>query len=171
MPVQKPAAEPAGNAPGPGVPAQLGNELADLQKLVLAQNQQIEELRALVNENSDRLPPKKKVKPPAELPEGTKRYWSVFAEPLFIRQAGRRIMINGSLVNEPMIGADFSGHVFETSDPEMIEWLDNHPEYGSSFWQDATAKKRHSDVQVVEGVRTTEPPVRPPRAPLAAPMQ
>lgn len=161
----------AGNIePNPIADLDAALELAHEQSAVLeAQQVAIAELKAEIaklqpkERRNDRTPSL-----PAPPPEGSKRYRSMGGEPLYIKDPGGRIIVDGTVVQRPQTGADFSGHVYETSDPDMIAWLDNHSENGVSFWEDPTAVRRHTTVEVHEGVKST---ADTPRNPLAAPMQ
>lgn len=107
---------------------------------------------------------------PPPVPEGAKRYWSEYAEHLEIKTPGRQIMINGVMTFQERVAAEFSGHVFQTADPEMIEFLDTCENNGRILWEDPLAVRNHSLAEVDQGVRGTESQtVRRPSA-LSAPM-
>lgn len=160
------------------VGADIGNELTALetmQAVVLQQQAMIERLGEQVEQMSKTAqsdePPAladpADFGPPA-LPEGHRRYGARFSELTLIRQAGKHIHINGTAIWEPQVAVDFSGGVFQTDDEDTMVWLENHPDYNVTFWQDDYAIKRHSMIEVTQGVRTS---VSTPRAPLAAPMK
>src|SRR4051812_40090188 len=88
--------------------------------------------------------------------EGYKRYWSKFSEDSVFRSGAWKEVINGTPVTHGAICADFSGHVYETNDKQIQEWLDNHPDNGITFYEDPTAVKQHNRVGIIEGARGTE---------------
>lgn len=157
----------------PEASGNIKNELSDLQALVLAQNEMITRLGEQVAEFSKTArPAEPKIKGgglAAPLPEGWRRYAARFTELTLIRVPGKRLVINGEKVFQEAIAADFSGGVYETDDPDEIAWLESHPDFNVSFWQDDYAIKRHSTVEVQQGVRSVQP-VQQAREPLSAPM-
>lgn len=150
------------------------HDLDATQTLVLNQEALIQRLSEKVDELERRAEPgepaPKQTYEPPPLAEGTKRYSSRFSEQTLMRVAHVTRLVEGIPVEVPVQGppVDFEGGVYETSDPDVQEWLENHPEYGISFWEDPTAVRRHGQVDVQTGVRASE---MTPRAPLVAPMQ
>jgi len=162
-------------APGNVETAELLHDLEATQDLVLKQEEMIQALAERLDGAERRLngTPDEVANPeanmPAPLPEGWKRYSSRFTELTMVKIAGRRIYVDGVAVFEPHVHVDFSGGVYETGDPAIQEWLEEQPAYGVDYWEDETAVKRHSQIEVQTGVKSTTTPS--PRAPLVAPMQ
>ena len=157
--------------------ADLQRELGDTQKLLLEQDKLITKLSKQVEKLAKTAATDPAEPPPADLmefvgpqppPEGFKRYAARFTDLTIVKQAGSRILVDGKVIPIPHVYADFSGGVYETDDPEMIEYLDNHPALNQDFWEDPFAVKRHSRVEVQIGVKHAG---EQPRVPLSAPMQ
>jgi len=108
---------------------------------------------------------------PAPVAEGWKRYASRFGELTLMRVGTGHEMHGGVAVPVPVLtgkAIDFTGGVFETDDPEVMEFIETHEDFNTTFWQDDYAVRRHSNVEVTQGVKTS---AATPRAPLAAPMR
>jgi hypothetical protein len=177
MPVKKDA-EAVTEAPeaSPAIGNVEASELGATQALVLKQNEMIKKLAAKIDQLEQRTenvpqPPAQQIPlGPPPLAEGAKRYYSRYTEQTLMRVGTGHEMHGGVAVPVPIItgkSIDFNGGVYETSDPDEIEFLDTHAEYGQTFWEDSSAVKRHSQVEVQDGLRSTE---QSPRVPLAAPM-
>jgi hypothetical protein len=182
MPVKKTDAEAItpdeGAATGNVGNDALLHDLAATQDLVLKQEVMIQRLadqvEALSKTALSDLGP-----PPADpadfgpplLAEGWRRYGARFSELTLMRVGLGHEMHGGVAVPVPVITGkpvDFTGGVFETNDEGAIEFLENHEDFNITFWRDDFAIRRHSRVEVTQGVKTS---VSTPRAPLAAPMQ
>ncbi len=162
-------------------PAVVGNVDAhsDLEELVLRQDEMIQKLAAQVDvlsaleqkRNEDSLPAQLKTYEPPVLREGYKRYGCRYTEHTMMRVGEGHEMHGGRAVPVPIIigkPIDFNGGVFETNDPEEIEFIENHPDYVTGVvWDDPTAVRRHSAVEVTDGLKGT---TTTPRVPLSAPM-
>lgn len=101
------------------------------------------------------------------LPEGTKRYRSKFTELDVVKEGSHKVIIDGTPITRKAKVANFTGGVYQTSDPEMQEFLANHPDYGLEFVEDATAIRNHHTVEVIGGTRQAE---GAPRNPLEVPL-
>jgi len=190
MPPRKSVDEAGTEAPV--APAAIANDtdalirdLATTQELVLRQEEMIQRLADQVEHLSqtaadDALaadvdaPTPEDFMPPI-VPEGHRRYASRFAELTMIKTPGENLMLNGKAVRQRADYVDFTGGVFQTTEytgptplPELIEWLETHPDFNQTFWVDDYAIRRMSTVEVQTGVKST---VTTPRAPLVAPMQ
>jgi hypothetical protein len=167
----------------PPVGAETGNavDLTDLEKmqaLALKQQEMIERLAEQVAEMSKTAASSDQpaLADPADfgpppLAEGWRRYGSRFSELTLMRVGLGHEMHGGVAVPVPVITGkpvDFTGSVFETNDEGAIEFLETHEDFNVTFWRDDFAVRRHSRVEVTQGVKTS---VSTPRAPLAAPMK
>ena len=167
--------EDAGPAVGTVDPVELQNALVDTQQFVIEQQRQIEqrdellsrmqerldELEARTTRVEDHAPPPQKITVPT-LPEGAKRYRSKFTELDVVKEGAHKIIIDGQPITRGAIVAQFSGNVYQTDDPEMIAFLDNHPDNGTEFVEDPTAIRNHGDVDVSSGPRQSEQSARNP---------
>jgi hypothetical protein len=161
------------------------HDLQATQALVLKQEEMIQRLAEQVDHlsktaMSDPPPPPEDAPSPEDfippiVPEGHKRYASRYAELTMIKTPGENLMLNGKAVHQKADYVDFTGGVFQTTEysgptplPELIEWLETHPDFNATFWVDDYAVRRMSTVEVQTGVKST---VTTPRAPLVAPMQ
>lgn len=178
MPVKKDAEAATGQEDFlPAAPEAAGNiesELSDIQALVLAQQQMIERMGEQIDTlsksaRSTETVPKMKGQGPPPLPEGWRRYAARFTELTMIRVPGKRLVINGEKVFQEAVAVDFSGGVFETDDQDTIAWLESHDDFNQTFWVDDYAVRRHSMVEVQQGVKTVDQP-KVAREPLSAPM-
>lgn len=150
------------------------DDLANTQDLVLKQEQMIrrlaEQVEALqrLNDPGEHAP--QPVQQPPVLAEGAKRYRSRYTEAIFMRVGTGHEMHGGVAVPVPVLTGkpiEFNGGVYETSDADEIEFLEAHPGNGTEFWEDALAVRRHSQVEVTDGLKSAN---TTPRVPLAAPM-
>lgn len=169
------AVTPTGAALGNVDAASLLDDIADTQTLILKQEALIRDLAAQVAElregkADNPVPPQQAVYEPPVLREGHKRYTSRYTEHTMMRVGEGYEMRGGQHVPVPIIVGkpiDFNGGVYETGDPDEIEFIENHPDFGTVVWEDPTAERRHSSVEVRDGMRGTE---SSPRVPLSAPM-
>jgi hypothetical protein len=79
-----------------------------------------------------------------------------------VKSGNHKVLIDGLPITSPAVVAIFTGGVYQTSDPEMIKFLDNHPENGTEFVEDSTAIRNHHDVEVIGGARHTGETARNP---------
>ncbi len=150
-------------------------DIATMQELVLKQQEMIKQLAGEVDELREGkvdnpVPPQQATYEPPVLREGYKRYGSRYTEHTMMRVGEGFEMQGGQRVPVPIITGkpiDFTGGVYETGDPDEIAFIENHPDFGTVVWEDPTAERRHSSVEVRDGMRGTE---SAPRVPLAAPM-
>ena len=85
------------------------------------------------------------------------RFISRASELRLIRKPSDRIMDEQ---RRPIIlrgqRAEFANHRFSTNDPDLIEWLLNHPEYGLSFTSDQPDVKVVAVPPITTGPETTD---------------
>lgn len=158
-------------------------DLATTQELVLRQEEMIQRLAEQVEHLSQTAsddPPADPGPAPEDfvapvVPDGHKRYASRFGELTMIKTPGENLMLNGKAIRQKADYVDFTGGVFQTTEyngptplPELIEWMESHPDFNATFWVDDYAIRRMSTVEIQQGVKST---IATPRAPLAAPMQ
>ncbi len=179
MPVRKEsvteADEAAPETPSKNVVAEIVNDIGATNELVMHQQEMIEKLAAEVEalragKADAPVIQQQAVYEPAPLAEGAKRYAARYTEHTMMRVGTGHEMHGGVAVPVPIITGkpiDFNGGVYETADPEEQEFIENHPDYGMTVWEDPTAVRRHSQVEVVDGMKGT---VSTPRVPLSAPM-
>ncbi len=150
-------------------------DVATVQELVLKQQEMIKQLAsevdALRTQKADApVVPQQAVYEPPVLREGHRRYASRYTEHTMMRVGTGHEMHGGQAVPVPIITGkpiDFNGGVYETGDPDEIEFIESHPDYGILVWEDSTAVRRTSQVEVTDGLKHT---ATTPRVPLSAPM-
>lgn len=166
----KPDAEAAPQQDAGPASGTVDHQIMVLEDVVVEQQEAIRQRDALLIQMQERLdaleertlrvedgspPQSQKITVPT-LPDGTKRYRSKFSELDVVKMGSHKIIIDGQPITRPEVVAKFSGNVYQTSDPEMQEFLDNHPDYGLEFVEDPTAIRNHGNVEVQDGARQSE---------------
>ena len=88
------------------------------------------------------------------LPEGTVRFWSPFKEYRIFVDRGSTIVIDNKPVVYPTKYVEFTNGIADVSDEASIEYLRNHPDLGTDFFEDPTAMPM-AQVGITEGPRST----------------
>jgi hypothetical protein len=95
--------------------------------------------------------PSKYFKP---LPEGTHRFRSVqFTDLVLIRDPGYHEVINGRAIFVNPKQVQFQNGIADVKDPELVAWMQEHPELGRAFIEDPYAVPASQGPAIQEGGR------------------
>jgi len=104
---------------------------------------------------------------PEGLPDGTVRFFSPYREYGIVIKSGGRYEVDGRVVIREGKRVDFSNGIYDTNDPETIEFLRTHAAHGKEFVESPDAQP-HAGPQVVDGPKTTGSSQRQPQPELSA---
>lgn len=106
--------------------------------------------------------------PLTTLPDGTVRFRTTHKDFRVRRKAGKKVVIDNEVVRTSDEWIAFSQGLYDTKDPEEIEFLRNRPYFGRTLFEDASARPRRG-VRVIVGPKSSGSHARAePRRTLAA---